>query len=409
MFTRKLKTEVEKYLTTREIVVIHGARQVGKTTLLELLGRDLPPADQQYLDLEDSRLLDLCQQGPAAVKEYLGQLGRYKGQKKFFLMIDEIQYLSNPSSFLKLFHDHYPEFKLIVSGSSSFDIKKKFKDSLTGRTADFILHPLDFEEFLTFKGSSYTLKPGPRPGPVGRELENLYRQYALYGGYPKIVLTDSIEAKEKYLQQIIDTYVKKDIRDLGNIRDPAKFNGLLAALAGQSGSLLNVTELANTARLSRQTVEQYLFILENTFVIRLLRPYSRNLRSELFKTPKIFFMDPGIMQMLSARRLPAELLGPALETAVFSDLAKHDGREYFFWRTQDKKEIDFVIKNGQHLLPAEVKLNAAGFKSGAMEYFMDHYRQKTGLCVSLTGTKASKDNRISFIKPWELIAALQSG
>ncbi|MDP2808350.1 MAG: ATP-binding protein, partial [bacterium] len=299
MFKRKLKAEVEKYLTTREIVVIHGARQVGKTTLLELLGRDLPPADQQYLDLEDSRLLDLCQQGPAAVKEYLGQLGRYKGQKKFFLMIDEIQYLSNPSSFLKLFHDHYPEFKLIVSGSSSFDIKKKFKDSLTGRTADFILHPLDFEEFLTFKGLSYSLKPGPRPGPIGRELENLYRQYALYGGYPKIVLTDSIEAKEKYLQQIIDTYVKKDIRDLGNIRDPAKFNGLLAALAGQSGSLLNVTELANTARLSRQTVEQYLFILENTFVIRLLRPYSRNLRSELFKTPKIFFMDPGIMQMLS--------------------------------------------------------------------------------------------------------------
>lgn len=402
MFDRKLRTEIAKYLAARDIIVIHGARQVGKTTLMQMLGRELPGSDQHYLDLEDSRMLGLCEEGPEAVVDHLRQLGLYTGQKRFYLLIDEIQYLSSPSSFLKLFHDHQTAFKLIVSGSSSFEIKKKFRDSLAGRTVNFTLYPLDFDEFLVFRGR----QPAPAGGnvslPLRRELETLYREYALYGGYPKIVLTESLEIKEKYLQQIIDTYVKKDIRDLGNIRDLSKFNNLLRVLAEQSGSLLNVTELANTARLSRPTVEQYLFILENTYVIRLVRPFSGNLRSELFKTPKVYFLDSGLMQLLSDRRLPAELGGGAFETAVFSDLAKGDFNEPLFWRTQDRKEIDFILPGKRRAIPLEVKLNAAGFKTAAMISFMEHYGIKTGYCLSLAGDRLPGGTGIELIRPWEL-------
>lgn len=110
---------------------------------------------------------------------------------------------------------------------------------------------------------------------------------------------ESIEMKEKYLQQIVDTYVKKDIRDLASIRDITKFNKLLRVLAGQSGQLLNITELANTAQLAKQTIEDYLFILENTYIINLLQTFSRNIRSELFKTPKLFFYDTGLQHICS--------------------------------------------------------------------------------------------------------------
>lgn len=406
MYPRKLKKKIDKYLDSRDIVVIHGARQVGKTTLLQMIGQGLPPEGQHYMDLEDGRLLELCQDGPQSVIDYLRQKGIYRGQKHFHLLLDEIHHLANPSSFLKLFHDHYPGVKLIVTGSSSFEIKRKFKDSLAGRTVEFTLYPLDFEEFLTFKGRQYDLSAAGHPAAIHRELEALYREYALYGGFPKIVLTEQLEVKEKYLQQIIDTYVKKDIRDLGSIRDVGKFNSLVRVLAGQSGSLLNIAELANTARLAKQTVDHYLFILENTYIIKLVRPYTKNLRSELFKTPKVYFLDSGLMQLLTDRRLPLALGGAAFETAVFSDLVKAVGDDFFFWRTQDKKEIDFVIPAGTKVIPLEVKMNSAGFKATAMDYFMSHYRIRAGYCMSLSGQKVTGGGSINLVHPWDLFRLL---
>ncbi len=406
MHPRKLKKEIDNYLDSRDIVVIHGARQVGKTTLLQMIGQGLPAGDQHFMDLEDGRLLELCHEGPRSVIDYLRQRGNYSGQKRFYLLLDEIQHLANPSSFLKLFHDHHPGVKLIVTGSSSFEIKRKFRDSLAGRTIEFTLYPLDFEEFLTFKGLKYDLRALSHPATILRELETLYREYALYGGFPKIVLTDQLEVKEKYLQQIIDTYVKKDIRDLGNIRDISKFNSLLRVLAGQSGCLLNIAELANTARLARQTVDQYLFILENTYIIKLVRPYTSNLRSELFKTPKVYFLDSGLMQLLTDRRLPLTLGGSAFETAVFSDLVKASSAELFFWRTQDKKEIDFVMPAGKQAIPLEVKMNSAGFRATALDYFMSHYGIRAGYCLSLTGEKVAGGGAIKLIRPWDVFRLL---
>jgi hypothetical protein len=405
IFERKIHAEVKKYLDTDDIIVIHGARQTGKTTLLRLLMQDLKPDETCFMDLEDGRLLELCEQGPAGIIDYLKQKGMLKEKRRCFLLVDEIQYLSNPSSFMKLIHDHHREMKLIVSGSSSFDIKSKFKDSLTGRTVNFELYPLDFEEFLLFKGKRVQIKEKITSPLIIGELKQLYKEYVMSGGYPRIVLADAAERRERYLQQIVDTYIKKDIRDLARIRNIDKFNKLLQVLASQSGQLLNFTELANTVHLSRQTVEEYLFILENTYIIKLLTPFSQNVRSELFKTPKIFFYDSGLLHLLRFKMLPLEMEGSAFETSIFSEFAKNIGVEYFhYWRTQDKKEIDFIVVRNRRPIPVEVKLNARRLKHTAMRYFSHHYKPPVNLCIRLEGEVPSGSfagESVKSIYPWE--------
>jgi len=406
-YERKLYKKIKPYLDTPDIIVIQGARQTGKTSLLHIIMRDLPENDYAYLDLEYSNLLEVCDGGPENLLAYLKQGGMLKNQEKFYVLIDEIQYMSNPSSFLKLIHDHYPYLKLIVSGSSSFDIRRKFQDSLVGRTLNFDLYPLDFEEFLVFKEKPFDLHEKIDTRVLLDELTVLYREYVLYGGYPRIVLSDSIQMKEQYLQQIIDTYVRKDIRELGRIRGMDKFNKLLRVLASQSGSLLNVTELANTTQLSKQTLEDYLFILEKTYIIKLLPPFSRNIRSELFKTHKIFFFDTGLLHLLWLKMLPREIMGSVFETAVFSDLAKNLGSENInFWRTQDKKEIDFIISWRGKIIPIEVKLNAGRMNYNAINYFTSHYHPDRAFCLSLEGKLPHDEPGLIQLAPWDLWALI---
>ena len=402
MFKRKRLDEIKKYLTTGDIIVIHGARQTGKTTILKMIQKQLPEKNNHYIDLEDSRFIELCNSGINNLIDYLKQKGVLKNQKRFFLLIDEIQYLDNPSSFLKLIHDHFPFLKLIVSGSSSFDIKKKFKDSLVGRTVNFELFPLDFEEFLLFKKKTFNLNKKITSDILITELKSLYREYVIYGGYPKIVLTDSVEMKEKYLQQTIDTYIKKDIRDIGKIKHIDKFNKLLTTLASQSGQLLNISELSNTAQLARQTIEEYIFLLENTYIIKRVMPFSRNIRTELFKNPKIFFYDTGLMHMLWLKSLPGEVIGNAFETSIFSELVKNiNSNNICFWRTQDKKEIDFIITLKNQNIPMEVKLNAAKLNYTSIKYFSKVYQPRAKLCICLEGKLPHEQFKITFINPWE--------
>ena len=160
---RKILNRIESFINTNDIIVIQGARQTGKTTLLKIIidqlqnKRGIAKDNIIYFDLEDFALLELCDNGASDVVKYIEAKKKLNKQQKVYLLVDEIQYLSNPSNLLKVFHDHYSHFKLIVSGSSSFDIRKKFKDSLVGRTVDFELFTLDFDEFLDFKGVPYDL------------------------------------------------------------------------------------------------------------------------------------------------------------------------------------------------------------------------------------------------------------
>jgi uncharacterized protein len=402
--------EIVRFLDTDDIIVVHGARQVGKTSMLMYLQAELESRNEKvrYIDLEDSRYVRLLDQGIEEFLTYLREEGYNlddfrQGGKKLNVMIDEIQYLENPSSFLKLLADHHRYLKVIVSGSSSFEMKSKFKDSLVGRTVNFEIYPLSFEEFLAFKGvpfqpaSHYTEKKTA-------ELQSLYTEFALYGGYPKIVLTDDVSIKERYLQQIIDTYIRKDIRNLADIKDVDKFNRLVEILASQSGNLLNIAELSNTCNLARPTVERYLFLLEQTYIIRLMRPFSQNLRTELTKTPKVFFYDTGLMQMLWLKRLQREVLGPVFETSIFAELVKQYGRDsVYFWRTTDKKEIDFILEQPDYVLPIEAKLRFPHVLPTALNVFVEGYptllHKSTPLkLIALNG----KPDGAEMMYPWQV-------
>lgn len=402
LYNRDAVDEITPWLETGEILVLHGARQVGKTSILYYLKDQLTASGKPvyYIDLEDSRYLRILDAGVDEFLRHLAEQGYKVGteQERLYVFIDEIQYLANPSSFLKLVADHHRGIKLIVSGSSSFAIREKFSDSLVGRTINFQIFPLSFREFLRFRGITF-IKGQSTTQMKCDELREFYREYALYGGYPRIVLTPEIERKEKYLQQIIDTYVRKDIRDLAGVKDIDKYNRLLEALASQSDSLLNVDELANSARLAKQTVEKYLFIMENTYVIRLVRPFSRNIRTELFKQPKIFFHDTGLMQMLWLKGLQKELIGNVFETSIFSELVKRFGMESVrYWRTKDKREIDFIVTQRDTPLPIEVKLNFAQCRQAALTYFSKHYETEPYRIVALNGNKTEGHGAW----PWEM-------
>ena len=385
IYKRKIIDKIVEYLKSREIIVIYGTRQVGKTSLLKYLMKHYINKNVFYFDLELPNLLELCNQGAENVFKYLLQKGAEENQK-IFLLIDEIQYMEDPTKFLKIMHDHYPNIKVLVSGSSTFEIKKKFKESLVGRTINFEVYPLSFEEFLIFKGMSYRLTK-ENTAAINTELIGLAEEYIRFGGYPKIVLEISEEKKQTFLSQIINTYVRKDIRDIGNIRNISSFNKLLEVLASQSGQIINILEISNTLKINRETVLEYLDLLENTFIIKRIAPFHKNIRSELSKNPKVFFLDTGMMHLLWLKEFPKVVLGNVFETFVFLELMKLN-KKINFWRTTNKQEIDFIIQN-KELYAIEVKYNFQNLDNSSLKFFSKKYKCKT-ITIGLKGEKKGK-------------------
>ncbi|MHB8362327.1 MAG: ATP-binding protein, partial [Patescibacteria group bacterium] len=280
---------------------------------------------------------------------------------------------------------------------SSFDIKSKFSDSLVGRTINFDIFNLSFNEFLRFKKVNYNLD---KLSDIHLEkVIKLYKEYVLYGGYPQIVLENSIDKKERYLQQIIDTYVKKDIRDLANIKDIRKFNNVLKILAQQTGNLLNVNTLSASCGISKETIENYLFILENTYIIKLVPPFSTNAKIEVIKAPKIFFYDTGLLQLLWLKTLQKTILGNVFETSIFSELVKKYGFENInYWRTKNQEEIDFILIKKDKIIPIEVKMGFNLSKKSPIQLFINKYNSQEYKIVGLNKIIEVKN----FIYPWDL-------
>lgn len=399
IYKRNIIDEVLKYLFEKEVLILYGARQVGKTHILYWLRNFLVNKKKQvyYVDLEESKYLKILNEGPEGLHKLFVEEG-LDIKKKIFVLVDEIQYLDNPTNFLKIVSDHYSNLKLIVSGSSTFEIRRKIAPVLVGRALTFEIFGLSFDEFLIFKQYKKGLEK-ILTEKKEKEIKELFTEFVLFGSYPRLALMSSDkEKKEKYLWQIIDTYLKKDIRDLAEIKEVEKFNKLVEVLASQTGRLLNVEELSNTCNLAKQTVRDYLFILENTYIIKLLKPFSKNLRSELFKTPKIYFYDSGLAHLLWLKVIAPEILGEIFETVVFSELVKKFGKDSIrFWRTKDKKEIDFILEDKRDIIPIEAKINSAAFSKRAISYFMEKYKLKKYYCVNLTENKKKHH-----IYPWEL-------
>jgi len=409
---RDITVQARKRLNTPEILLFTGARQVGKTTILKQLQHGLEPGKAlcHFLNLEDPEYLELLDQSP---KNLFKIIDTGKKQRNF-IFIDEIQYLKNPTNFLKYFYDEHGEnIKLIVSGSSAFYIDRKFKDSLAGRKRIYQVNTLSFSEFLRFKKEEYLaglLPLGFSPDNYllkkKMDLKNYEKlsaysdEFMIFGGYPRVALADETEEKKMVLQDIGYSYIKKDLYDNG-VRQENVFFKLMKILAAQTGGILNANELAGTLGISKTAIDNYLYILQKSYHIRLVKPFFNNARKELTKMPKIFFRDTGLRNFFADdfRKMSVRHnKGALLENAAFCKIEERFPAEKInFWRTPQGHEIDFVINAD---MAFEVKFSTRAIHTKKYQYFLEKYPEIT--LNFITHSKNSGENLKNEWEVWEL-------
>ncbi len=368
LLNRKIIEAIYNQLSTGNIIILIGARQTGKTSILKLLierlKKQAAPKNIFYFDLEKPELIEIFSSHHTCIR-YLELKGADLNQP-IYLFIDEFQYIPEATKLFKIIHDSKEEIRIIASGSSALEIKRRLLEPLTGRKRIFYCHPLDFEEFLSFK-KAFDIKEiflklslNDNIAPFLSAFSSLYEEFLLFGAYPKIVLTESAEEKKAELNEIYNSYIGKDIRSFVDDEDIVRFNRLVSILASCNANLCNLHQLSNTADLSRRKVERYLFLLEQTFVIKLVQPFFINRQKEITKTPKIFFNDTGIVNSISGDFNPVDYRrdrGAMVETAVYVEFLKNSsvGDRINYWRTRNQSEVDFIVKKEGRFLPIEVK------------------------------------------------------
>jgi len=398
MYARNLTKEILNSLNSREIIFLLGTRQTGKTTLTKLVA-EASGFDREhifYFDFEDKEyrsLFNLKESGVKMMNNVL-QIEGVNTDEKNLLIIDEIQLLDDPSNLLKLFYDYFPEIKVIATGSSSLKIKHKFSDSLAGRKSVYLVEPLNFDEYLLFRGEKKLLKV--------RELylkENnkeslkeiiksqhqkflhIFEEYLIYGGYPEVTLLNSKKDKIEKLHSIVDSYIKKDIRDIARIENIEAYNNLLKYLSVNTGSLLNISSIATTIGISSATILKYLDLLKETFIVGELSPFFMNKNKEISKNKKVYFKDNGIrnLQLMNFNNMDLRTdAGILYENYIFNFLEKEHNIlvKNYFYRTQSKTEIDFISEKEGAILLTEVKSGNFGKRPKALFEFEKKYSKE---------------------------------
>ncbi|MCK5459656.1 ATP-binding protein [Candidatus Parcubacteria bacterium] len=371
---RDITLRAKKYLKSDEILLFIGARQAGKTTILKQIKKYLEKNNETavyYLNLEDYEYLDLLNKTP----KNIFKIFPIDKNKKNYIFIDEVQYLKNPSNFLKYLFDEYQGIvKLIVSGSSAFYLDKKFKDSLAGRKKIFYVSTLSFLEFLRFKNENNLSKKDLKKLSLTEKekISIYYREFMIFGGYPRVVLA-SQENKGEILREIAFSYIKKDIYEAG-IKQEEIFYKLFRILSSQIGGLFNALELSNTLGASKTAIDNYLYVMRKSFHIAFLTPFFKNTRKELTKMPKIYFYDLGLRNFFANNLKQFEERddkGALLENAVFRQFRDFFEKDQLrFWRTTQKNEIDFILNEKDAF---EVKVNANNFKKSKYKKFFELY------------------------------------
>lgn len=339
---RLVKKQVtEALMLQKKVILIYGPRQAGKTTLAKQIIRNSGlktlsiNADQtKYLDVLSSRDLTKLR---ALVSGYE------------LLVIDEAQRIPEIGINLKILHDEIPELRILVTGSSSFLLSGKVSESLSGRKQVFTLLPISMQEL------SGMLNPF--------ELNDQMDNRLVFGSYPEVITTENNRDKESYLQDIASSFIFKDILELEMIKFPLKLNELLKSLAFQVGAQVSIHELSKTLGLNRETVERYLYLLEQSFIIFKLAAFSRNPRKEITKSQKYYFYDLGIRNIMIDNMKPLALRndqGALWENFIVSERKKfllynqHRASSYF-WRTYSGTEIDYVEEREGVLYAYEIK------------------------------------------------------
>jgi predicted AAA+ superfamily ATPase len=365
---RKLEDRIDKSLSNQRALFILGARQVGKTSLLKMMIEYVGTENAVYFDLENTEHL----QGlSGSIPEVVSYILSYMPAKKnrIFVFIDEIQYLQDFSKSIKYLVDHYSEqFKLIMTGSSSLLIKKSFTESLVGRKDVFELYPLSFSEYCLFKGEPNIAKLLDDKSAVSitalntqqTKLNRMIKDYILYGGYPQVVLTDNREEKISLLRDIVSSYILKDVKYLFRIEKIDQFNHLIRYLAINIGKELNIKSISREIGLYWDTVQKHILALQESYVISQIKPFQRNLTTELRQMPKVYFIDTGVRNTILNSFNDLEIRtdrGELFENYVYNQifLQKSLLTEIKYWKTRSGMEIDFVTLTENQITAYEVK------------------------------------------------------
>ncbi|MCL4376832.1 MAG: ATP-binding protein, partial [Actinobacteria bacterium] len=302
--SRDILPDIINWIAEKEIIVLLGARQVGKTTIIfQLINHILVQTasllkekdEIHYLNLdfpEDKKILN---------DDYIIKLAA-KNKKRKIIFIDEMQRLENSGLFLKYLYDLNLPIKLIVSGSSVLELKSKVSEALTGRKVIFNIAPFNISEIIdsivsmkknNIPDNDFSNKDGSKSNQ-----ETLFKKafeiYTQYGSYPSVVISSDNEKRHLRLKEIFTSYMEKDIKKFLEIKNENAFTRLITLLSASSGSLINMDEISNTLSIHQVTLDNYFYYLEQTFIIDKVRPFFKNIRKEIVKSPKVYFNDIGI-------------------------------------------------------------------------------------------------------------------
>ncbi len=341
IIARKIQPRIEKSLFQGKIIILYGARQVGKTTLVKEILKKFHE-NSVYYNCEERDIAE------ALTNKTSTELKAFIGSRKL-VVLDEAQKVKNIGLTLKLLIDNFPEIQVIATGSSSFDLANEVNEPLTGRKREFILYPISLQEL---KNTYNDL-----------EINRLLERFLIYGFYPEII-SQTDKATEN-LNELANSYVYKDILSFDNIRNSEALQKLLQALALQMGNEASFNELASAVGggVSPKTIEKYIKILEQAFIVYRLPSFSGNLRNELKRSRKIYFFDNGVRNALIRNLNPINLrqdVGSLWESFLISERIKNNAnnglmRNSYFWRGYQQKEIDYVEQGDGQFFAYEFK------------------------------------------------------
>jgi len=361
MFSRKIYPALKDHLESPHITVLTGMRRTGKTTAIKYLMEELKSENKLYLDFERLDNRDLfSQKNYDVIANNFEQLGLNLTQKAY-LFLDEIQLVKNIPSVLKYLYDHY-KIKFIVTGSSSYYLKNLFSESLSGRKKIFELYPLDFSEFLDFKqvlhkdvdffDKKFNLQEYER-------LNGYYEEFISFGGFPEVVLMPKIEGKKDLLFDILDSYIRVDIKTLADFRSLDNAQKLLKMLSQRVGTKIDYMKISRLSGMSRETVKNYIDFFEQTYVLTRVSVLTKNPDREIVKAKKMYFCDNGLLDILSDTNS-----GSKFENAIFNQLRHHGAIQYY--STKSGMEIDFILNGNVALEVKETPLEQDEKKLGKL-------------------------------------------
>lgn len=356
MIKRNILNKLQQELTQPEILILLGPRQVGKTTLLRMLENYARQEGLKavFFDLEQPQVLADFNRSDKEIAQLICQSGEV-------VFIDEFQYVRNISKILKAIFDSKKKVKIICSGSSSLEIHSHLKESLAGRRFLYRIFPLEYAEI---KNNNHDFT---------------FEDYLRFGGMPGLTHTDSPERKQQILNELLGSYILKDVKSLVKEENIRAFNHLLYLLAENQGSTISVHSLSQEVGLSSKAINRYLDILEQTYVNYRIYSYSKNLGNELKKSCKTYLYDLGVRNMLlkdfsDIANRPDK--GVILESFVFLKLQAmlSPNMEIKFWRTKDGEEVDFIILKDRKPIPIEVKSKITSLETpSGLKRFLNRY------------------------------------